>query len=268
MGRGATSSSMHTANVAVPATSFTCAGNDGCHGIRNRLAGQNVDGNGTNVKLQGLSAMEGAHHYNVDGQIDGTVAGADATDINNSFRFLRGLYGTEDADWQATVSASDHNDYYGVNGTPFQAALGCENCHDNSGHGDTLTTIMTTPSNSISGFCSTCHGTFHADTDSAGSFIRHPTDYALPNETEYAAYVAYDPNAPIARTNLAIADKALVSPGAGTDVVACLSCHVAHGSDNAGMLRFDYATMVAGGGEVSGGCFACHTTKDSGVPLP
>ncbi len=31
----------------------------------------NIDGNGTNTKLQGLSAMTGAHHYNVDGQIDG-----------------------------------------------------------------------------------------------------------------------------------------------------------------------------------------------------
>ena len=124
MGRGATMTSMHTGSAAVPDTSFTCAGNDGCHGIRNRLtAGQNIDGNGTNVKLQGLSAMTGAHHYNVDGQIDGTVAGADATTIANSFRFLHGLYGTEDVDWQNTVSSSDHNDYFGVNGSPFRPRL-------------------------------------------------------------------------------------------------------------------------------------------------
>ena len=37
--------------------------------------------------------MTGAHHYNVDGQIDGTVAGADATDPASSYRFLNGLYG-------------------------------------------------------------------------------------------------------------------------------------------------------------------------------
>jgi predicted CXXCH cytochrome family protein len=267
MGRGATSSSMHTASAAVPNTSFTCAGNDGCHGIRNRLAGQNVDGNGTNVKLQGLSAMTGAHHYNVDGQIDGTVAGADATTIANSYRFLKGTYGTEDLDWQNTEGTNDHNDYYGVNGTPFETALGCENCHTD-GHGSTLTASMQAPSHSISGYCATCHGTFHADTDAAGSFIRHPTDYALPNKTEYALYTVYDLTAPVARTNLTVADNGVVTPGSGTDVVACLSCHVAHASDNAGMLRFDYATMVAGGGEVSGGCFACHTTKDSGVPAP
>jgi len=40
----------------------------------------------------------------------------------------------------------------------------------------------------------------------------------------------------------------------------CLSCHVAHGSPYADMLRWDYGTMVAGGGG-SGGCFTCHTQK-------
>jgi predicted CXXCH cytochrome family protein len=262
MGRGATMTSMHTGSAAVPNTSFTCAGNDGCHGVRNRLAGQNVDGNGTNVKLQGLAAMTGAHHYNVDGQIDGTIAGADASDPASSYRFLNGAYGTEDADWQNTVSASDHNDYYGTNGSPFTGS--CTNCHA-VGTSSSLTAVMTTPSHSISGYCATCHGTFHADTDASGSFVRHPTDYALPNKTEYAAYTAYDPTAPIARTNLTVADNSVVTPGGGTDVVACLSCHVAHGSDNAGMLRFDYATMIAGGGENTTGCFVCHTTKDSGT---
>ncbi len=57
-----------------------------------------------------------------------------------------------------------------------------------------------------------------------------------------------------------------MTPGGGHDLVMCLSCHVAHGSDNAGMLRFDYADMVAGGGTNTTGCFACHTTKDTGTP--
>jgi hypothetical protein len=113
-GMGRARLDLHATNVAVPNTTFTCAGNDGCHGISNRLSAANIDGNGTNLKLQGLSAMTGAHHYNVDGQIDGSVAGADALDINSSYRFLRGLYGTEDADWQATVAAGDHNDEIGV----------------------------------------------------------------------------------------------------------------------------------------------------------
>jgi predicted CXXCH cytochrome family protein len=91
------------------------------------------------------------------------------------------------------------------------------------------------------------------------------SDYALPSKTEYAAYTLYDPNAPIARTNLTVADNSVVAPGSGTDVVACLSCHVAHGSDYAGMLRFDYATMIAGSGENGTGCFVCHTTKDTGI---
>jgi predicted CXXCH cytochrome family protein len=260
MGRGATMSSMHTADQAVPAATFTCAGNDGCHGVRNRLSVLgNIDNNVTEAKVQGLAAMTGAHHYDVDGKIDGS-AGAEADDLNNSYRFLRGLYGLEAADWKNT-DASNHNEYYGVSGSPFTGS--CEDCHDNSGHGDTLTTTMTTPSHSISGFCSTCHGTFHQDTDSAGSFIRHPTDLILPAKTEYQAYTSYDISGPVARTVVPDTASATVTPG--SDVVMCLSCHVAHGSDYAGMLRFDYTTMIAGGGEVSGGCFACHTTKDTSV---
>ncbi len=57
----------------------------------------------------------------------------------------------------------------------------------------------------MSGFCSTCHGTFHLQNDAAGNFVRHPTDYALPNKTEYAAYTTYDLTAPVARTSLTAA---------------------------------------------------------------
>ena len=80
------------------------------------------------------------------------------------------------------------------------------------------------------------------------------------------AYTVYDPTAPVARTNLTMADNSVVTPGGGTDLVACLSCHAAHGSANEGMLRFDYADMIAGGGANTTGCFACHSTKDTGTP--
>ncbi len=47
-------------------------------------------------------------------------------------------------------------------------------------------------------------------------------------------------------------------------IVTCLSCHRAHGSPYADLLRWDYDTMIAGNaGDATGkGCFVCHTTKD------
>lgn len=292
MGRGATSSSMHTGSAAVPNTTFTCAGNDGCHGTRNGLISAAVAAStdyvagtaaviddpltltidetadaipqvGTaavaGVKKTGLNAIKGAHHNNASGTIDGTTF--DALKDGNSYRFLRGVYGVEDADWENTKDAADHNGYFGTNGSPF--GTGCNDCHDPINHGSAIDASMQAPSNSISGFCATCHGTFHADTDANGSFIRHPTDYALPGTSEYAAYTVYDPSVPVARTDLTTA-PGTVTPGNGQDLVSCLSCHVAHGSANEGMLRFDYAGMVADGGANTTGCFVCHTTKDTG----
>ncbi|MBW2020585.1 MAG: hypothetical protein JRI65_11395 [Deltaproteobacteria bacterium] len=47
-------------------------------------------------------------------------------------------------------------------------------------------------------------------------------------------------------------------------IVTCLSCHRAHGSDYADLLRWDYSGMVAGttGTTAGTGCFLCHTAKD------
>ena len=99
------------------------------------------------------------------------------------------------------------------------------------------------------------------DNGVSGAFLRHPSDYVIPNGTEYAAYTAYDLSAPVARPTLATASSGTVTPG--TDMVMCLSCHVAHGSDQDYLLRFDYSTMTAGSGSdaTTGGCLACHTTK-------
>ncbi|HIC92409.1 MAG TPA: hypothetical protein EYP21_10200 [Syntrophaceae bacterium] len=48
----------------------------------------------------------------------------------------------------------------------------------------------------------------------------------------------------------------------GTDQVMCLSCHRAHGSPYADMLRWNYSHMIAGDTTKSGGCFTCHTQKN------
>ncbi len=123
----------------------------------------------------------------------------------------------------------------------------------------------------MSQYCATCHGNFHTletvrpdgiGTVASSPFIRHPTDLALPSTGEYAAYTSYDFHTPIARTTgVPSSSSATVTPG--QDAVMCLSCHVSHASDYPSMLRWDYDTMIAGGGGAANtGCFTCHSTKD------
>jgi predicted CXXCH cytochrome family protein len=86
----------------------------------------------------------------------------------------------------------------------------------------------------------------------------------LPATGDYAAYTVYDNSAPVARPTVVSSASASVDPG---DMVMCLSCHVAHGSANDYLLRFDYTTMTAGNyatigdAQAAGGCLACHTEK-------
>lgn len=234
----------HSSGANVPVGDFTCAGTNGCHG------GRYPDGTGP-------EGITGAHHKNQDGQLNV------ADETANSYRFLLGVQGFESGDWQENATAGDHNEYYGLT-APIQ--LGCGgggavSCHGTGG--------VQPPDGTMSQFCATCHGNFHtletSSSDGVGGvaaspFVRHPTDLALPAVGEYAAYTTYDLQAPVARTTVPAAASGSVAPG--TDAVMCLSCHVAHASDYASMLRWDYDTMLAGGGGASNGCFTCHTTKD------
>jgi hypothetical protein len=221
-------------------TNLTCAGYIGCHGKRLD------DGKQTT----GIPTLKGAHHSNVDGKCD------TATTVANSYRFLLGVKGLENtgaSKWQ-NAAPGDHNEYFGAI-TPMD--VGCANtCHSADG--------VQPPNNTISGFCATCHGQFHDRTEIGGTsspFIRHPTDIVLPSDAnkEYKDYITYSVEAPVGRTTVPDSPSSTVTPG--TDVVICLSCHAAHATNYPDMLKWDYTTMVAGGGG-SGGCFICHTTKD------
>jgi hypothetical protein len=223
-------------------TQLTCAGEFGCHG-------DHTEG------LDNWAGIKGAHHSNTGGSA--TVANS-ATTIGNSYRFLLGIKGLEDVNWNNNESTSSHNEYFG------QADLTGRNVAGTvSGGTDT-----------ISYACAQCHGDFHTDIDAddpgAAPWRRHPTDIVLPSG-EYQSYnggSGYNLEAPVARGSVPTASSSSVdTDGTGGDgaIVMCLSCHRAHGSPEPDLLRWDYDTMNAGttdGSKTGTGCFVCHTEKD------
>ena len=209
-----------------------------------------VDGAALNTGCEGCH-LEPKHHA------PRQLAGTPALKANGYFRFLSGhdtgsgsgVEGIEDDDWQFTNDMGDHNEYLG-NAVDTHAAT---NTRGFAANGNTMT-----------GFCTGCHGTFHTQLDGNANWIRHPSDAVLPSTGEYANYTTYDPDVPVARPDLTTIPEGGIGVAAGTDMVMCLSCHRAHGSPYDDMLRWDYSGMVAGnGGSFSGtGCFTCHSEKD------
>lgn len=152
----------------------------------------------------------------------------------------QGVIGIEDADWEYSADATDHNVYQGT-------LWGYEKSYR--------------PVNgSIGSFCSGCHGNFHKyDQDGTGAWIRHPSDVALDMLTagsEYAEY-SYTTLAPVAYED--------VTDTTTTPLVTCLSCHRAHGSEYADMLRWDYGSCQTNTEDAACGCFSCHTAKDGAL---
>jgi len=200
------------------ASQLRCAGLYGCHGNRS-ISDQ-------------LSAMKGAHHTDDSGGIDGSSVGM-------SYRFLNGILGKEDSDWEQDNTNLSHNEYKGA--TDF------------------------TTSTSISSLCGQCHGDFHSSTGvgSGTPWFRHPSDYTLPASGEYQYYnngtLDYSMIAPIARPDPSnVIDTTKITPG--TDIVMCLSCHRVHGSPYYKMLRWDYCNPNLS--EALSGCNVCHTHKN------
>ena len=217
----------------------TCAGTYGCHGDPS--------------KSDPLLAIFGAHHKNID-RTNGTD---DASEVWNSYRFLLGIKGTEDPDWELTLGVNDHNGYYAVTTPPSPGS--------NTG--------------SINYLCAECHGLFHSDTYSgsySSPWLRHPTDYDMNNvkTKEYGNYPNtsifngklgvsatgdYFADVPVGNNQGAVLSQVLVNTGDA--IVLCVSCHRAHGSPYNDILRWDYAACNAGSQNANCGCFACHTSK-------
>lgn len=214
------------------ADKLTCAGTYGCHGTH--------DANG----------VTGAHHSNASGAINSAP-----TSVGGSYRFLYGIEGYEDDDYEYETT-TDHNVYYG------EARTGLETSGD-----------RVSDTHTMSYFCAECHGIFHSGSGSEGMlddstdtiftdpWVRHPVDISMPTSGEYAGYSSYDPDVPVASSD--VSDGSLTVSNAADRIVMCLSCHRAHASPWNAALRWDPSSVVAGGGSSTTGCFACHTTKDT-----
>jgi hypothetical protein len=211
---------------------LTCAGTYGCHGNR--------------TITDEIRAVFGGHHGNIN-----TNSSSPADAVYNSYRFLFGIKGAEDNDWEQTVGTNDHNGY----------------------QGDSLYGI----DNTISYLCGECHGNFHANTNLGGTgnvgdstpWLRHPTDFAFSGVrdgsyagSEYSQYNTPNTNiynivAPVAETN-PTTNNSTVSSGS---IVMCLSCHRAHASPfYFKMMRWDYKSSTLS--EALSGCNICHTSKN------
>jgi hypothetical protein len=233
------------------------------------------DGGGTTP----IALRRGAHHQSYDGvKHDGLHPDFFDSPLAHSYRFIRSLrgYGNETERWQNNSSTS-HNEYVGgyennaigdlLKNTDFGTTSSCARCHVSSSINST-DSRLTVPGQSMTGFCLTCHGLFHSSgqtNGASGAFLRHPSDYVIPDRDEYSAYTVYNVTAPVARPHAVFVNgmtaSQTVTPGA--DLVMCLSCHMAHASPYDAMLRFDYTEQTAGNATtgLGTGCLACHTTK-------
>ena len=217
------------------------AGTDACASCHRTLATAQTGCNGCHV-VQHHAAGTGA------------VAGID----EGWYRFLGsvmqrdegvstppdGVAGIEDPDWEQNPLATRHNSYQGT-----MAA-----------YGDFLDT------RSISQKCAGCHGQFHGETMANLAWIRHPVDVVIPNTAEFSGLTSYNPLVPVALQSLTSEDANRSEIQLGSDVVACLSCHRAHGSPYPAMLRWAYRAWPGvdpySGGPAFNGCAICHTSKN------
>ncbi|MDH4332526.1 MAG: hypothetical protein OEV89_08095 [Desulfobulbaceae bacterium] len=207
---------------------LTCAGTSGCHGK-------------SSVSTSTQSIM-GGHHGK-----DRTIGWQDGTTVAKSYRFLDGIKGLEDSDYEFQPNYSAHNMYFGLNGgSALQPTTG-----------------------TISNFCARCHGNFHSSsTATAGVWLRHPVDFDMSgavSSTEYATYNGggtnnYSVVSPVATNNSMDTPISTVTPGQKNAIVMCLSCHRAHGTPYNAIVRWDYQKWPQAGGY--NGCKVCHSTKD------
>jgi hypothetical protein len=155
-----------------------------------------------------------------------------------------GVVGIEAADWEQNPLNIRHNTYQGKTG-PYANYL---------------------ESGAINQKCAGCHGRFHSESVADSTWIRHPVDVAIPDSGEFIDFTTYNPLVPVARQNVTEQDAGFSLINRGSDLVACISCHRAHGSPYPAMLRWAYRDWPGNdrytGQAAYNGCAVCHTAKD------
>ncbi len=214
---------------------LTCDGVNGCHG-------------------DVTNGISGSHHNNINGgSMLATTSGNQGQ--GNHFRFLQGIKGYENVDFEydaiTVPGTTGHNKY----------------------KGEIRVTDAVTAHDTMTYFCSSCHGEFHANNGGGGAglssggsmaspWVRHPVDIKLPASAPYTGYADYDVTVPMAYADTTTAPAANDIQASG--IITCLTCHVAHGSTYADLLRWDYSSYVVNDGVNTGeGCFKCHADKDA-----
>jgi len=224
---------------------LTCAGTYGCHGKHS--------------DPDDFRDISGAHHGG--GTLDGST-------VAQSYRFLMGITGIEDSQWE-----------YAPNDVADVRDGGKHNVYKGKArNADTTDNVKET----ISFLCAECHGNFHSnstggtpavdgmdDANFLSPWIRHPTDIDLKQANNYSSseYKDYQFNHlwPVGVDTLASEVPGAKSTGSDS-IVLCISCHRAHGTDEPDLLRWKYSDMSAHNKESTDanvGCFGCHTTKDN-----
>jgi predicted CXXCH cytochrome family protein len=224
-GRAAADSSIPGGGTWTSGQQVTCAGTYGCHG--------------THAEGVQTIAIHGAHHGNLGG--DRSTPG---TSPATGYRFLVGIAGFEDPDWEFRPTTTEHNQYKGFD----RASM------DN------------TDDSTISSLCARCHGAYHSGASNVGTgfpWLRHPTDYDMGNlsvSSDYRNYGAsgvndYVPAVPVASETVTSVKSSVTF--ANDTIITCVTCHRAHGSKYYKAMRWDYAGSVTGGL-----CSECHSSKD------
>lgn len=200
---------------------FGCAGSNGCHG-------NHVDEND-------MDAIAGGHH-NTDSAYRILYVDTEALGGSSALT-VSAVDGVPTADYEEALIA---NTSYGT-----AAASLDHNVYSADAVAD----------NTISELCAVCHGNFHgAGATSNSTWIRHPTDVVIPGDwiigDETNTLTDSDNKRNPVGWDGAVEDT-------GERKATCISCHRAHGTANADLLRWAYSTQDAGSG-VDYGCLGCH----------
>lgn len=213
------------------ATGLGCAGINGCHG--------------NETDLSDMDAIKGGHH---------------ATSQTYRMLYVNGVQVSGDPaiDYEKAII----NDPSLV----VQTSGVSQNVNIYSAGGVTVNAT-------ISELCGKCHGDFHGangtpangTTNAGGEWIRHPSDYDLP-DTWIMGADTYDFDGDDAKQNPFGYTNAVYVQGGMQ--VTCLSCHRAHGTNNADLLRWVYvgagSAQKAGqpaGSQTDFGCLGCHDAQ-------